>query len=311
MIAGFAVAVALALQGASPRPVIGVDVRPTTVAVGEPFTVRIRVQAPAGTVIRFPDVPDSAGAIEAVDPRALEDHSTSTVFDRTASYRFIAWESGRRVVPLGDVRWELTRGVESVPVGPVHIEVTTMLPADTAALVPRAARAPFDPPPQWWRWGLGALGALAIAWMLRRALRRRRAPAPPTDAFVEAQADFAAVDAQALPDAGEPGRAILAYAEVTRAYLTRRFPQATEGLTTPEYVQALAAHHLPILPEEVAAVLQAADGVKFAGEPADAARVALVARAARGVVRDVQTAYEARLAAADKGKGPRGRRRGA
>jgi hypothetical protein len=297
-------------QGVPARPEVGVEIRPTTVAVGEPFVVRVRVRAPAGASIQFPDVPDSANAVEALDPRAVEDHSTSDVFDQTASYRFIAWEPGRRAVPLDVVRWSQARGEERLPLAPLLVEVTSLLPADTAAQVPRAARAPFAPPPQWWRWALGAVAVLAIVWMARRAWRRRDRASRPLDAFADAQAAFAAVDALGLHEAGEPGLAVLAYADVMRAYLTRRFPAATDGLTTPEYVRALAEHDLPIRPEEVGDVLEAADAVKFAGAAVDAERVAAVARAARGVVRDVQTAYEARLAAADKGKGPRGRRRG-
>ena len=299
----------LALQGATGRPLVSVDIQPATVVVGEPFTVRMRVRAVAGTTIRFPAVPDSAGAVEAVDPRAIEDHSTAAVFEQTAIYRFIAWEPGRRSVPLGPITWEHARGGEPLALDAVWVEVATMLPADTAEHVPRDARAPLDPPPAWWRWALGALGLLAIALMLRRAWRRRTLTPPVADAFAEAEASFAAVDALALDDAGEPGRAVLAYADVMRGYLTRRFPAAADGLTTPEYVKSLADHALPILPEEVGAVLDAADAVKFAGAAVDAEAVRGVARAARGVVRDVQMAYEARLAAADKGKGPAGRRR--
>ncbi len=102
-------ALLFALQDPTGRPVVGADVRPQSVAVGEPFTVRVRVRAAAGAVIRFPAVPDSAGSVEAVDPRAIEDGSTSTVFDQTATYRFIAWEPGRRDVPLGAVSCRLGR----------------------------------------------------------------------------------------------------------------------------------------------------------------------------------------------------------
>lgn len=302
-------ALVLALQGATGRPLVSVDVQPATVAVGEPFTVRVRVRAAPGAVIRFPAVPDSAGSVEALDPRAIDDRSTAGAFDRTATYRFVAWEPGRRRVPLGDVQWERARGTEALATGPAHVEVTSLLPADTAAQVPRDARAPFDAPPAWWRWALAAAALVAISAMGWRMWRRRAAHARPLDPFVDAEAGFAAIDAAALVDAGEPGRAVLGYAEVMREYLARRFPMAGDGLTTPEFVQVLAANELPILPQEVGDVLAAADAVKFAGAAADAEHVRQVARAARGVVRDVQTAYEARLAAADKGKGPRGRRR--
>ena len=302
-------ALLLALQGAAGRPVVGVDVHPATVAIGEPFTVRVRVQAPAGAVIKFPPVPDSGGAIEALDPRAIEDHSTADRFDQSATYRFIAWMPGRRAVPLDDVRWEHPRGSEALTLDRVFVEVTSLLPADTAEQTPRKARTILEPPPPYWRWGLGAVVVLAIVWLSVTAWRRRAQRVQPSDAFADAQAGFRAVDALLLVEAGEPGRAVLAYAEVMRTYLTRRFPPASDGLTTPEYVQVLAEHELPILPEEVASVLDTADAIKFAGAPADAAIVARVARAAQGVVRDVQLAYEARLKAIDKGKGSRGRRR--
>lgn len=302
------VALRWAPQGEVARPIVSVEVRPDTVAVGQPFTVRLRVRAVPGATIRFPTVPDSAGGIEAVDPRAIEDHSTSAVLDRTAVYRLVAWEPGRRAVPLGDLRWEQPRGPELLGTGGVQVYVTSALPADTAQQVPRDARAPFDPPRGWWRWALGALAVLAIFWLSARALRRRRAIARPPDAFVDAEAAFAAIDQLALDEAGEPGHAVLAYAEVMRAYLTRRFPAATIGLTSTEYVRALATNALPILPGEVLDVLERSDAVKFAGVAVNADAVRSVARAARGIVRDVQTAYEVRLAAAEKV--PSRRRRG-
>jgi hypothetical protein len=310
MLAPLALLVVLA-TGVAPqggeRPVVGVDVTPSTVAVGQPFTVRVRVRAPAGANIRFPAVPDSLGSVEALDPRAIEDHSTAAVFDQTAVYRFIAWEPGTRVVPITDLRWDQPRATEQLAMGTVRVTVTSALPVDTADYLPRAARDALSPPPQWWRIALAALGVLAIALMLWRAWRRREHARAPADPYTDAEKAFESVDKAAFDDAGEPGRAVLAYAEVMREYLTRRFPNATDGLITEEYVQALEASRLPILPQEVRAVLAAADAVKFAGAAVDAGGVRTVAAGARGVVRDVQTAYEARLAAADKG--PRGRRK--
>lgn len=302
------VSLLLLLQGGVARPLVSVDVRPETVSVGQPFTVRVRVRSAPGATIRFPSVPDSAASVEAVDPRAVEDHSDGTVRDQTAIYRFTAWEPGLRTVPLADVRWEQARGVESLPLGAVRVVVTSMLPVDTAQQTPREARDAFDAPRTWWRLLLAAFALLVLALFWWRHRRHAHKARPAADAFVDAQAAFAAVDQLALDDAGEPGRAVLAYAEIMREYLTRRFPMATDGLTTPEYVQTLADNALPILPEEVLGVLVRADEVKFAGARISADDVKALARLARGIVRDVQTAYEVRLAAADKG--PQGRRRG-
>jgi len=302
------VALQLPSQGTGARPLFAVEVEPASVAVGQPFAVRVRVRALPGATIHFPSVPDSSGSVEAVDPRAIEDHSTSAFLDQTAVYRFVAWEPGRRTVPLGDVSWDQSRGRDVLSIGTVRVDVTSALPADTVEQEPRDARSPFDAPRGWWRWALGAVVALAILWMSWRALRRRRSATRPADPYGEAQAAFVAIDQLALDDAGEPGRAVLAYAEVMREYLTRRFPPATVGLTTPEYVRALADNALPILPEEVQGVLECADAVKFAGAAVDASGVVAVARAARGIVRDVQVAYEVRLAAASKA--PARRQRG-
>lgn len=299
---------ALMAQGAE-RPVVSVAVPSAPVPVGEPFAVSVRVRAPGGATIRFPAVPDSGGGVEAVDPRAIVDRSTADVTDQTATYTFVAWEPGVRVVPLADLAWERGRRVEPLALGAIRVQVAATLPADTAEYVAKPARAPFPPPPQWWRWVLAAMVVLAMAALARMAWRRRATRAPVSDPFADAEREFAAVHQAAFDDAGEPGRAVLAYAEVMRAYLTRRFPAAGEGLTTNDYVQALEDAHLPILPDEVRVVLDASDAVKFAGAAVDSAGVAVVARKARGVVRDVQTVYEARLAAADKGKGPRGQRR--
>lgn len=287
-----------------------ITVSPTTVMVGEPFTVRLHLRGPAGITAHFPSVPDSGGTVEATDPRAIEDSSTATTFDQTAVYRFIAWEPGRRAIPLGGFSWVMAGSpVVHSERSEAMIEVASALPADTALQQAKGARDTIAPPIAWWRVLLAAVALLTIVGLIWWARRRRTALAATPDAYADAQAGFAAVDELALTDAGEPGRAMLAYAEVMRAYLTRRFPAAGDGLTSREYVRVLEANDLPILPDEVRSVLDAADTVKFAGEALDAERVRLHAAAARGVVRDVQMAYQARLAALDRGKGPKGRRR--
>ena len=76
---------------------VDVTVQPDTVKIGAPFTVRIRVRAAKAATVRFPAPPDSADAVEAVDPRFIEAGvGTSSTIDRTAVYRLVAWDVGAR-----------------------------------------------------------------------------------------------------------------------------------------------------------------------------------------------------------------------
>lgn len=79
-----------------PKVQIGVTVRPDTVTVGEPFTVLVRVRAPLGSAIAFPDGPDSGAVVEAVDPRTVRSAADSGAVDVTAAYRLVAWDTGAR-----------------------------------------------------------------------------------------------------------------------------------------------------------------------------------------------------------------------
>ena len=73
-------------QDPGPRgALVTVQAQPEVVTVGEPFTVRVRVRAPRIATIRFPAVPDSGDAIEAIDPRAIEDAGDTAVIDRSAA----------------------------------------------------------------------------------------------------------------------------------------------------------------------------------------------------------------------------------
>ncbi|HVT38918.1 MAG TPA: hypothetical protein VHE78_07730 [Gemmatimonadaceae bacterium] len=290
--------------------IVTATVEPETLTVGVPFTVRIRVRAPKIASIRFPPVPDSADAIEAVDPRYVEDASDNSVLDRTAVYRLVAWDVGVHRPHLTNVVVSASGVDQAFPVNLGSVVVSTVLPADSASRVPRSAREPVPEPSGLWRYVLlTSLGVLAVAWYAVRRLRHRaKRVAPDPEAFDSANAAFDALDELGLVEAGEPGRHVIAHVDVMRAYVARRFPVARESLTGNELVAALETSDLPMPPARVGALLKLDSGVRYAHAPIAPTEAVALAREARTIVNDVQRAYEARLRTLDKG--PSRQRRG-
>jgi hypothetical protein len=303
----------LAFAGSAPSTVIGqppglrativtATVEPETLTVGEPFTVRIRVRAPIIATIRFPSVPDSADAIEAVDPRYVEDAHDKEVLDRTGVYRLVAWDVGTHRPRFANVVVSASGAEQSFPVAVGAVLVMSLLPPDSASRVPKEAREPVPPASMLWRYILLLVLVVgALVWYGWRRLRTRRT-APPVDpeAFGSANTQFAAVDALGLVDAGEPGRHAIAHVDVMRAYFARRFPLALESLTAGELATALRASEASVVPERVGALLVQDADVRFAHAAIAPEQAIAVAREARAIVQDVQQAYEARLKALDK-----------
>ena len=293
----------LAAQAAQParNARVSVSVRPETVVVGQPFVVAVRVQAVTAAIIRFPAVPDSGDAIEALDPRVVAD-STGPLTDRTATYRLAAWDIGDRQVALGAVVVSVSGVDERIELRIPPVHVRTMLPADTSDRVAKPPRDPVPTPSALWKlWLLlGTLVAVLLGWWWYR--RSRAAPQPPErEAAIVAAAGFAALERMALHHAGEPARHVIAHVDVLREYLSRRFPSAHPALTPSEFVARLADEPFPSRRDALEALLTRDAELRFAATPLDAESAEALAAEARRIVRDVQDAHEARMRAADVG----------
>ena len=290
---------------------VSVSVAPETVTVGEPFSVRIRVRAPKFATIHFPAVPDTADAIEAVDPRAMEEAGDAEFIDRTAVYRLVAWDVGRHTPHFANVIVGTGGSDQQYPVALPAVTVLSLLPADSAQRLPKDARDPVAPPGALWKLLLLAALLLAgLAWFWWRRRRAHRAAAVPREAepFAAATASFQALDALGLAAAGESGRHVIASVDVLRGYLARRFPDMRESLTPQEIERALKDADLPVLPERLAALLGRESSVRFARAGVTADEALALGKESRAIVRDIQTAYEARIRAMERGP-QRGRRR--
>ncbi len=290
--------------------IVSVTVAPETVTVGQPFSVRIRVRAPKFATIRFPPVPDTADAIEAVDPRATEDAGDSELIDRTAVYRLVAWDVGNRTPHFANVVVGAGGADQQYPVAVSAVTVQSLLPADTTERVPKDAKDPIAPPGILWKILLIAavvLGGLIWWWRERRARRAAERP-PELEPFAAAIQSFDALDALGLPGAGESGRHVIASVDVLRIYLARRFPDMRESLTPQELEQALRDSDLPVLPQRLTALLQREASLRFARADVTADEAIALAKESQAIVRDIQQAYEARLRAISRGA-QRGKRR--
>jgi hypothetical protein len=304
--APLALGAAAAQQPASAPPAaqLGITVTPDTVAVGDPFLVRVRVRAPRGATVEFPLAPDSASRVELIDPRAVQRGADTGAVDVTALYRVAAWDVGVRPLGLADAVVRVGTAERRVPLGATRVVVRSVLPADTAApRDPKPPRALFDPVVPWWRrWLPYLLAALALAallaWLWRR--RARRAPADMGDALADAEAGFARVERLGLLEAGERGRYVALVVEVLRDYLARRVAAAPVSLTSTELLARLRGNEA-VPAARLGPLLAEADLVKFARMPIAGERASALAEAARTVVREtevnVRRLEEERLAA--------------
>lgn len=273
---------------------VGVSTQPDTVTIGEPVTIRVRVAAPAGARIVFPEGPDSAAQVEAIASRTIgSSASAAGGVDQTASYRTVAWDIGNVPAGLGDIVVTLGSATRHLSLSTVVVHVKSVLPADTTLRVPKPARPPMDVAIPWWkRWWplLVALAVIALlVWLWWRRRRRGGATGAIVDPHAFAEREFGRIESLGLVDAGERGRHVALMVEVLRDYLAMRLPEARASLTSSELATALRATR-SVPHARLAALLDEADLVKFARRSLTPDQARALGREARTIVRDVETA---------------------
>ena len=277
-------------------PQVTARITPDSVGVGEPILVELRVRAPIGSAVRFPALPDSSDVVEPLDPRSIRDASTASILDRTAVYRLIAWDTGRRVVKFADITVSKDGAERRYTVSLPTLRIRSVLPADTTRRVPRDARALLAIAGGLWRLWLGLAVVVVLLFLIGRAWRRRasvRAALGP-DAAAVAKDGFAHAARLGLLEAGESGRFALTHVDVLRRYLAVRFPQAGPSRTAREVAEALIGTDFPVLPARVANLLLRSEPIAFARAEVSQDEARGIAAEARAIVGDVETAWRAR-----------------
>ena len=296
---------ALHAQGSALAGVrVGVSAQPDTVTVGQPVVIHVRVAAPAGATIAFPDGPDSAAAVAAIASRAVGSNAAAGGgVDQTAAYTLVPWDVGNVPAGLGDV--VVTFGTETrhLSLSTVEVHVKSVLPADTTLRVPKPARPPIEVAAPWWKKWWPLLVALAVIALLVWVWWRRRGRAPRIAAIVDphafAEREFGRIESLGLVDAGERGRHVALMVDVLRDYLALRLPEARASLTSSELAAALrAARTVPHA--RLAALLGEADLVKFARRPLSPDQARALGREARNIAREVEVAIVPQPPAAEQ-----------
>jgi hypothetical protein len=294
-----AVAIAQATQVDGSRLSYGVRTSTDTVRIGDPFTLAIRVRAPAGAEVEFPAGPDSTSAVQLIDPRTVRPVADTGAVDLTATYRLAAWDIGPQPIELGDVVVSGAGPDRRIAIPRQSIFVRSVLPADSSLRVPKPARPLIDQRiPRWWLWALiaaaVALLLFGLWWWWRR--RRRDVTAPVEDPLAAAEREFTRIEALRLLEAGERGRHVALMVDVLRDYLAARFAAAPLSLTTGELTRAL--HRDPGVPlERLSRLLDEVDLIKFARRPVARDGALELGREARLLVRTIDAALVARAAA--------------
>lgn len=271
----------------------GVTITPGTVRIGDPFSVSIRVRAPLGASIEFPVAPDSGGPVEPLDPVQIGTTPDSLGLDQTATYRLAAWRTGTFQIPFADVLVGQDIGSRRVEVSGIVVHVVTVLPADSAGLEPRAARAVFTFGLPWWVWAMAAAVAAAIVALLVWLWRRRRRRSTPREApYAIVQREFDRIEALGLLSAGERARYVTLMVEALRDYLAAVVEGASVAQTSGELSAAVRRAGVRSW-SSTAALLSEVDLVKFARRSITAERATTLGREARTIAQAIHQAVSA------------------
>jgi hypothetical protein len=276
---------------------LGVRITPDTVTVGQRFIVVVRVGAPRGSIVRFPEELDSTARSSALAPqligRPLVDSAvTGGSLIHSAAYRFTAWDVGPQPLGLPAIAVDYNGRIGYVSLATQQVFVRSVLPADTLLRKPKPARLPMQLPTIDWRPLIAlliALGIAALLWWAWRAWRRRRnRPLPP---FEAAEREFARIEAMGLIAAGDPDRYLALMTDVMRKYLAARVEGILGSNTTAELLRGAAPihHAAPGLGD----LLGRADLVKFARGHVTGAEAAELGARARSIVRSVEDHFVA------------------
>jgi len=285
---------------------LGVSVRPDTVTVGQHFVVVIRVRAPRGATIEFPQVSDSAATRSITATQVVSKPVVQTIQDSagilsSAAYRLAAWDVGAQSLGLPDVTVKLGTQTGYVSLASRTVFVKSVLPADSTLRVPRPPRPPIALTPfDWLPWivALAALIAAGLIWRIWVWYQRRKNTPP--DPYSAAMREFDRITAMRLVETGEPEKHLALTTDVMREYLAARVPEIERSQTSSELLLAVAPIHEAV--RELGEILWRADLVKFAGASVVGEEASRLGAAARATVDSVEDFLDARAEEAAESK---------
>jgi hypothetical protein len=276
-----------------------VEVTPKQVWIGDPITIRLRVETPEGQVVQFPSAGDFGELevlqIEASDPRPGAEGGL--VWQQTITAT--SYGSGVVEIPALVVKYaEKPADASTQPsvehelaIGSLKIEVRSALTSQDSVLQPRditGTLTPPDRPLSAWAWAAIVSSVMAAAalvvWLIVWLRRLARRPAPPILPEVWALRELSLLEAASLAESWQPREFYYGLSEIVRVYIERKFSLAAPEMTTEEFLGALARDRgvLPYDAYKLREFLEACDLVKYAAlqaRPDDGQQALGIARA--------------------------------
>jgi hypothetical protein len=251
------------------------EAAPRSMAIDGHLRLTLLVEAPAGSILSFPEVAASLGPFVVASQSAPG--PSAITGGRELWRRDLVLEAegvGELAVPglTVTVQDEAARAadVRQITTDPMTVTITSVVPADADISEPKDIAPPVPLPRAgvgWLPWLLGAaLVALAgLALVVWRRRKRQAAPAEPRPAHLLALAELERLQAAAGGQAGAE-ELYLGLADVLRRYVVARFGLRARAQTTEELLATAtrAAGPLAGLRHLIGPVLASCDLVKFA-----------------------------------------------
>lgn len=157
----------------------GAAVTPDTITVGDHFRVAVRIEVPPGMRIIFPDTLEVPEDVEAAARRELvSDTAMPGIETMTAVYTLTSWKTGTIELPPATLRLLTEQGEETIEVEVPPVNVTSVLPQDTAGIEPMPLKDVLGPARAMLPMLLGLLLLLMLAGLAIWLWKRRRIEAP-------------------------------------------------------------------------------------------------------------------------------------
>jgi hypothetical protein len=242
---------------------------PQAITVGDVFQAAIRVAAPPGAEIVFPDSLELPMEVESAGRRQIRIDTVQGARQVTAVYPLTAWRPGDVPLPPAEVIVRDTAGMHTIEVEFPPFSLSSVLPADTAEIEPKPAKDVLGANRIWWPILVGAAVLIAILaalyWWYRR--RRPEEAAAPVRAIAPRERAIGRLEAARSAGLVEAGHAKEFYTEVTEAlreYLEALDVRWGRDLTTSELAGRLRGIGIEPQAAAILGLLGSADLVKFA-----------------------------------------------
>lgn len=233
------------VAGAEDAPPLAIKAwsEPDTVTIGQRFRYVVEVATAPDVEVVLAQPTERIGDFEIVDfgtePTVQRDGRAIV----TRWYRLVGYQTGYQLVKSPPVLYRVPgQEMQEAHGDDVGVKVESVLgdAGDDADIrdVKGPEPFPFDWRP-WWVAGGVLVAVIALAFLVRTLLARRRTPAsapPPRPAHEIAVEALAALRARALPQAGAWKEYYSGLSTIVRAYLEQRFDVRAPEMTTEEFL---------------------------------------------------------------------------